>query len=167
MARAKCRLDRLTSRTPSPLSASPTLSTQKLTRSTTLPTGRPSLPTPNRVLEVETLDRAVPVEEGETPTECPPRPLLETLSVTFMTRTKSRSRSSIRVGPALGPLGDVEAVSSRTGVEEGVLLEGLLGSEVDEVDSRRVVPGVTVDPRGVDGVLTVDEAGAVTAVGTR
>lgn len=122
---------------------------------------------PNRVLEVETLDRAVPVEEGETPTECPPRLPLETLSVTFTTRTKSRSPSSIRVGPVLVPLGDAEAVSSRTGVEGGVLLEGLLGSEVDEVDSRLVVPGVTVDPRGVDGVLTVDEAGAVTAVGTR
>jgi hypothetical protein len=113
------------------------------------------------------LDKAVLVEVGETTTACPPRLPLETLSVTFMTRTKSRSPSSTRDVPVPVPPVDEEAVSSRTGVEVGEPLEDPSGSVVDEVDSRQVVLGVTVGPKGVDGVLTVDEAGVVTADGTR
>ena len=113
------------------------------------------------------LDREVPAEVGETTTASPPRPPLGTLSVTFTTKTRNRSPSSTRVEPVPVPPVDEAADCSRTGVEAGVLPEDRSGSEEVEEDSRPVVPGVTVDPRGVDGVPTVDEAGVGTVGGTR
>lgn len=113
------------------------------------------------------LVRAVAVEAGETTTESRHRPPLAMLSVMFTTRTKSRSPSSTRVERVPVPPVDEEVDSSRTGVGVGALLVDPSGSEVVEVDSRLPVAGVTVDPRGVGGVPTEDEAGVDMVDGTR
>jgi hypothetical protein len=115
------------------------------------------------------VDKTVKVAEveGETITVFPQLLLLETLSVTFTTRTRSPSRLLTRVELLLVPLEDEEAGCSRTEDEVEVLLEVPPDSGADEVDSKLLEAGVTGDPSEVDGVLTVDEAGEDTAVGTR
>jgi len=115
------------------------------------------------------VDKTVKVVEveGETTTEFPLLPPLETLSVTFMMRTRSPSRWLTPVELLLVPLEGEEAVCSRTEAEVEVLLVVRSASEVVEVVSRRLGAGVMDDPSEVDGVPTVDEAGVVTVVGTR
>jgi len=115
------------------------------------------------------VDKTVKVVEveGETTTAFPPLLLLEMLSVTFTTRTRSLSHWSTLVELLPVPLEDEEAGCSRTEVEDEVLLVVRLVSEVVEVDSRLLEAGVTDDPNEVAGVLTEDEAGVDTVVGTR
>jgi hypothetical protein len=103
-----------------------------------------------------------------TTTESPPPRLLETLSVTFTTRTKSRSRSSIPEGRVRARLEVEGVVCSRTEDEAGVLLVDRSVSGVD-VEVSRLEEGAMGDLSEVDGelIVEVDEVGAVTVVGTR
>jgi hypothetical protein len=131
--------------------------------------GLPSLPPPSKALPEAVRPELVLVEAAVTKLTAVVPMVLPTRSDTSTTRMRSLSLWSILVGLLLVPREDEEVVSSRTGEGEGVHQEVVQDSEADEVVSRLEVPvaGPMEGLNVADGVLTGDEEGADTVVGTR